>query len=122
VTDLIRAYKRCLRCGSPLPHKTKKRYCGLCIVTRIRESDRKYKAKMKKRNIEIGNYLKTLGKEYAYKKYDDQNEYCIDETHANWDTWIDPVRKINVKYLGTVSEWDLKKRIWKLKKQIQEQE
>jgi hypothetical protein len=81
---------------------------------------KKYREKNRKKQRAIVKYLKILttnfhDSELTEKANFDLSDpnYGIDSTHANWDTWIDKERGINVKYLGSVSEWYLDRRMLK---------
>jgi len=105
----IRAHRRCVRCGSPIPPSLI--HCELCKKSIKLSYDREYRRKQREKKKEIMAAINDYTRnEYNY--IDDDGYTCIDETHNGWDSFG------KIKFLGTVSEWDLDRRIWKLKQKL----
>ncbi len=110
----LKPYKRCRRCGSPIVYGGRGPYpiyCDLC--GKRRHYERTHKFTLEKQRKEKG----LMDNLYKYVDYPTQYDDCgafVDQTHANWDTFISG--GVCIKYLGTVSEWDLDKREYELRK------
>lgn len=111
----IKPYRRCERCGSPIIYGGRgpyPKYCNICKRRRCRERNIKWIIKKRDQEKRI---FKNINKYIDYpKRYDGFGNAYIDETHTNWDTFIQD--GICIKRLGTVSEWDLDKREYELRK------
>lgn len=116
----IKPYHRCLRCGSPCIYSGRGPYPKYCIICR-RRRDYEYTHKsMIKKQRRINEIAKRIDKYIDYPmQYDDYGVPYIDQTHANWDNFIRD--GICIKFLGSVSEWDLDQRIFRLLQQVKKE-
>ena len=117
---MIIAYVRCLRCGAPIRRKGKRgvdpKYCKLCKIQKKRENSRKYRIL---RRDKTRDYIRMITQDIPPSMVDEQGFQHIDQTHAQWD--VIPTPHGIVQMIGTVTEWDLSKRIHKLMKQVEDE-
>jgi hypothetical protein len=117
---MVEPYIRCLRCGAPIRRKGNRgvepKYCSVCKIQRKRENTKKYRTNRKERQ---DDFIRMITSELPPSQVDEAGHQFIDPTHAQWD--VIPTPYGTIQMIGTVTEWELSKRIHKLMKKVEEE-